>query len=376
MKRLLSIVIALAVATTFVWTLVFLYAKSQKRPVRYETASPIVTDIVRKTVATGNIVPRREVEIKPRVSGIVDKVLVVPGTHVNTGQLLATIEIVPDTARLTQARAAVKSAEINAQNAENELQRASALRKSQIMSEVEFNRVQLEFALRSEELAAARDTLQVIRKGASRSAGNSTNTEVRSTLDGMVLDVPVKEGMSVIESNTFNEGSTVAVIADMNDMIFQGHVDESEVGKIREGMDLKIRVGAIDAQIFDGTLEYIAPKGQTVDGAIQFEIKAAIAGRQDVFIRAGYSANADIVLDRASQVLAIDESLLQFDDGKPFVEVEVVPQRFERRPIEVGISDGIHIQVVNGLTATDTVKGRARQPDERRTAPRGPPRRR
>lgn len=358
MKRTISIVVILATIGIFGWTLLFLYKKSQAKPVVYDTVSPIETDIIKKTVATGSIVPRKEVEIKPRVSGIITDIMVEPGAIVKQGDLIARIEIVPDTARLAQAHATVKSARISANNAKRELDRSRKLRAQGMMSEQAFNNAEVAYELARQSVAAATDNVQVIKKGASRSAGKTKNTEVRSTVDGMVLDVPVKEGMSVIESNTFNAGSTIAIVADMNDMIFQGTVDESEVGKIKEGMSLNIRVGALENKGFEGTLEYISPKGKVKDGAIQFEIKAAIVPEEGMIIRAGYSANADIVLDRVTGVLAVNESVLTFENDKVYVEVEVGPQEFERREIEVGLSDGIHIEVKSGITKTDKLKGR------------------
>lgn len=358
MKKLLIALAILFVLFVFGGTLVFLYKKSQAKPVVYEIVTPTRADIVKKTVATGSIVPRKEVELKPRVSGIVSKILVEPGDQVKAGDLVATIDIVPDTQRLTQAQAAVRSAKISADNARNELARADKLKAKGLMPESEYNRYKLEYELRQAELAAAQDNLQVIRKGASRAAGKARNTEVRSTVAGTVLDVPVKEGMSVIESNNFNAGSTIAVVADMSDMIFEGTVDESEVGKLRVGMPLDIRVGALDNDVLSGTLEYIAPKGVVKDGAIQFQIRAAIQPKPGVTIRAGYSANADIVLDKVENVLAIDESVVTFDGDKAFVEIETAPQTFERREVQLGLSDGIRVEVKSGIDESARLKGR------------------
>ncbi len=361
MKRAISIIVILAIVGVFGWTLLFLYKKSQAKPVVYDTVSPIETDIIKKTVATGSIVPRKEVEIKPRVSGIVIDIKVEPGEIVKQGDLIARIEIVPDTARLAQAQAAVKSARISANNAKRELDRARKLRSQGMMSEQAFNSAETAYDLAKQSVAAANDNLQVIKKGASRSSGKTKNTDVRSTVDGMVLAVPVKEGMSVIESNTFNAGSTIATVADMNDMIFQGTVDESEVGKIKEGMPLNIRVGALENQGFEGKLEYISPKGITKDGAIQFEIKASIVPKEGMIVRAGYSANADIVLDSAIGVLAVNESVLKFEGEKVYVEVEIGPQEFERREIEVGLSDGINIEIKSGIDKDAKLKGREKR---------------
>jgi HlyD family secretion protein len=357
MKRAIPIVIGIVIVGAFAWTLLFLYNKSQAKPVVYKTEKPFVTDIVKKTVATGAIVPRQEVEIKPRVSGVIEKLYVEPGEYVERGALVAKIQIIPDMVALSRAESAVESARINFKNAERELNRSEDLYERSVISQAEYDKARLEQQLRKQELDSSEDNLQLIKRGASSRSGKVSN-QVRSTVEGMVLEVPVKEGESVIESNTFNAGTTVAFVADMNDMIFEGKVDESEVGKITEGMELAIRIGALDNQSFKGKLEYISPKGAEEEGAIQFEIRASLERRKDVFIRANYSANADIVLDRRDDALAIHESVLQFDkDGKQkFVEVETSPQVFEKRPVKVGLSDGINIEVVSGVTKDDAIK--------------------
>lgn len=353
MKRLIGIVFGIGILALFAWTLFFLWSKDQAKAVVYKTEKPVRTDILKKTVATGSIVPRQEVEIKPRVSGIVEVLHVEPGQFVKEGDLIAVIKIVPDMVTLSRAEANLNQARISFNNAKRELERHRDLFRQKVISETELSKFELDYELRQEELAAAEDNLALVKRGASK--GKASN-KVMSTVEGMVLAVPVKVGASVIESNTFNAGTTIASVADMNDMIFQGKVDESEVGKIKEGMPLRIKIGALEETVFEGTLEHIAPKGEVVDGVIQFEIKAAIAVKEGVFIRANYSANADVVLDRRDQVLAIPETLLQFDDGKPFVEVEVGPQQFERRDIEVGLSDGINIEVVSGLDENAVIK--------------------
>jgi HlyD family secretion protein len=356
MKRIVPITLGVLLLVLFVGTLLFLYRKSQAEPVIYETEKPFVTTIIKKTVATGSLVPRREVVIKPRVSGVVDKLFVEAGAPVKAGQDIARIKIIPNVVSLNQAEAAVDAARINFENARKEVSRYKTLLGQQLISEVEFTRYQLDFELRKQELQSATSNLSLVKSGAAKGAGKVSNL-VTSTVDGMVIDVPIKEGASVTETNNFNEGTTIAVVADMKDMIFQGKVDESEVGKIKVGMPLEILVGAIEKQKLEGKLEYIAPKGVDVDGAIQFEIKAAIKPVKDLFIRAGYSANADIVLEKRVDVMAIHESVLQFEkDGKPFVEVQVAEQKFEKRPVEVGVSDGVQIEVLRGVDAKTAIK--------------------
>ena len=356
MKRIVPVLIILIVLGAFAGTLFFLYKRSQTKPVVHQTATPVIADIVKKTVATGAIVPRQEVEIKPRVSGIIETLHVEPGQLVEQGALIAQIRIVPNMASLNQAESRLRAARIAFDSAERELARNQSLFGKAVISEATLSTVKTERDLKKQEVDAAASNLQIVKEGALRGAGSQANTQVRSTVAGMVLEVPVKQGESVIESNTFNAGTTIALIANMGDMIFQGLVDESEVGKLHEGMGLDIKIGALENQVFTGKLEYIAPKGVSAEGVIQFQVKAAITTKEGVFIRAGYSANADIVLDRRDQVLAISEGLLQFDKGKPYVEVEIGPETFERRDIEVGLSDGINIEVVSGLDKETTIK--------------------
>lgn len=354
MKRLVPLFLGGLVLLAFLATLVFLVYKAREKPVVYETAQPYVTDIVKKTVATGAIVPRNEVIIKPRVSGIIDAIAVEPGQIVAAGDLIAVIRIIPDLRTLAAAESAVQTSRIGREVAEEELRRAESLFASSAISSAELEQRRADAALAREEHAAAVKTLRIVREG--QAGGASVSTHVTSTVEGMVLSVDVEEGQSVTETNTFSEGTTIATVADMRDMIFEGQVDESEVGKIREGMELVVTVGALGDQRFRGTLEYISPKGVLLEGAVQFEIEAALEPVEDTFIRAGSSANAAIVLDRREQVLAVKESVLKFEEGEPYVEIEVGPQTFERRDIEVGLSDGIQIEVVSGLETDDRVK--------------------
>lgn len=353
MRRFAPILVGILVLGAFLWTLFFLYQKSASKPVVYETDTPQITDIVSKTVATGAIVPRREVEIKPRVSGVVEKLYLEPGEKVTDGASIAKIRVIPDMVRLNEAEARMQAATINLKNAEAERQRYEQLQG--VVSETELQAQRLNYELRQQELLAAENHVALVKEGAAKSSGKVSNV-VRSTVRGTVLQVPVRVGTSVIESNNFNAGTTIAVVADMSDMIFEGRVDESEVGKIQEGMGLDIKVGALDDHSLSGKLEYISPKGMDRDGAIQFEVRAAIAPSDGVFLRAGYSANANIVLDRRQQVLAISESLLQFEGEEVFVEVEVGPQTFEKRHLDLGLSDGIIVEVRAGLSAGDRIK--------------------
>jgi HlyD family secretion protein len=356
MKRVLSVLLAFFLLALFGGTVYFLWAKSRQPETVYQTESPKVADIVKKAVATGSVVPRQEVEIKPRVSGIVEAIYVEPGKMVRDGDLIAKIRLVPDMVTVANAQNRVARAKIGLESAKSDLQRNQPLLADGTISKAAFQPFDTAYRNAQAEMDAARDNLTLIEKGMSRSTGGATNTLVRSTISGTVLEVPVKVGNSVIEANTFNDGTTIAAVADMGDMIFKGVVDESEVGKLRTGMTLLLTIGAIEGQPLEATLEHIAPKGVEKDGAIQFEIRAALKPRQDVTVRANYSANADIVLDRREQKLSINEALLQFDDGKPYVEVETAPQRFVRRDVVTGLSDGIQIEVVSGVVAGDKIK--------------------
>ena len=356
LRSVLTTLVVVAMIGGFMATLAFLYFKSQDEEVEYKTESPKVTDIVRKAVATGSIVPRHEIFIKPRVSGVVQTVYVKPGDEVEKGALIADIKIVPDMAALTRAEAQVRSARIAVKHAKTELERAERLLDRGLVSRRELSERKLDHDLRKAELGAAVNQLQVVKEGAARRSDETTNTKVRSTVGGTILEVPVEVGGSVIESNNFNEGTTVATVANMGDMIFLGRIDEADVDKIRTGMDVNIKIGAIDKKKFPALLEYIAPKGVVQDGAVQFEIKAALKPTNGTLIRAGYSANAEIVLERADKVLAVKESLLQFEDDKPFVEIEVGPSEFERRDLEVGLSDGINIEIKGGVDESSKIK--------------------
>ncbi|HET7539969.1 MAG TPA: efflux RND transporter periplasmic adaptor subunit [Polyangiaceae bacterium] len=348
-RRALPVLISAAVFAAFVLTLVFLYRKSEARPIVYQTVQPVLSDIVKKTVAPGALVPRREVTIKPRVSGVIEKLLIEPGQHLKQGALVAKVRIMPNMVQVDAAEAKVRGAQISFANATAEVERFRQLFAQNLVSQTEFNQYKLAAELRKAELDAAESNRDLLIQGTSKKSTRVSNVVI-STVEGTVLDVPVKVGTSVIEANTFNEGTTIASVADMSDMIFQGRVDESEVGKIRVGMPVTIAVGALGSERFDGTLEYIAPKGVEKDGTIEFEVKAALQLKPGVMIRANYSANADIILERRDHVLTISESVVTFDKGQTYVEVETKPRQFERREIKLGLSDGINAEVLSGLS--------------------------
>jgi len=355
MKRLVPFVVTLGILAAFSWTLLFLYQKSQAKPLPVQTAKPRVLDLTKKAVAPGAIIPRREITIKPRVSGVLDKVEVVAGEQVKRGQLVAKIRIIPDVVSLNNAEARLRAAQISHDNSKAEFARFEKLHAQNLVGETEYNQQKLTADLRAQELEAAEANLQLVKVGASKKSGAISNL-VYSTVEGTVLDVPVKEGGSVIEANNFNEGTTIASIADMKDLIFSGTVDESEVGRIKEGMPVAITVGALGEQHFQGTLETIAPKGVPKDGSIQFEVRARLELVPGVVLRANYSANADIILERRDHVLAIAENLVRFENGKTFVEVETSPGHFDKREVKLGLSDSIDVEVKSGIDANATLK--------------------
>jgi HlyD family secretion protein len=357
MKRVITYLLAALFVIVVFAAFFYLYKKSKSKPVVFQTESAEVVDITKKTVATGSIVPRREVEVKPKVTGVLSELYVEPGKVVKQGDPLGKISIIADAMQVNQADSGLRTAQIAFDNAKRELARNEELYKRGVVADAELQKFRTEFALRQQELTSAGQSLQLVKEGATRGQGKTSTLIVTATADGMVIDVPVKVGFSVIQANNFNPGTTVAIVADMDDMIFEGRVDEAEVAKIKEGMKLAIKVGAIEKDMLEGKLEYIAPKGKTIDGAIQFEIKAAVQKKEGLQIRANYSANADIVLDEKKQVLAIREALVQYDkDKKPFVEIETTPQTFVRKDVQLGLSDGIKVEVLSGVTKADKIK--------------------
>jgi len=356
-KRIIKILLLVIVLALFVWTIYFLYEKSQTPPEEFVTKSPFDTTIMKKTVATGSIIPRKEVNMKSRVSGVIDKFYVVAGQEIKAGDVIARVKIIPNMAALQGAETRVSQAKISYDNAKLDYDRNKALLDQGVIAKAEFLPYELKYKSAELEVRSAEDNLQIMKEGVSKSMETASNTIVKSTISGMVLDVPIKEGSSVIESNTFNEGTTIAIVANMGEMIFEGKVDESEVGKIEVGMPLVLTVGAIDNETFNANLEYIAPKGVAENGAIQFLIRAAVGKiKGNSFLRAAYSASADIILQKKDKALVISESVLQFDKDKPFVEKEKSPGVFEKVMIKTGISDGINIEVLEGLKKGDKLK--------------------
>lgn len=356
MKNFFGIIIIALILGLFIYVGYFLYKKSNKDPVTYSTTKPFRANIIKKTVANGSIVPRKEVELKPQISGIIEELYIEAGQAVKAGSIVAKIKVIPDDVTISNAEAALKQANIRMEETKLEKERREKLFNEKVISEAEYNSYLFEYQRAIEEKDVAENNLQLIREGVSKKQ-KQTSTLVKATISGMILDVPVKVGEQIIESNNFSIGTTIASVADMNDLIFDGKVDESEVGKLQEGMGLQITVGAIEGKTFHAKLEYIAPKGIDDAGTIQFQIKAAMSGIGDsVLIRAGYSANADIILDSRDSAFAIIERDLLFEDNKKFVEVETGEQQFEKREVETGLSDGINIEILSGITENSKIK--------------------
>jgi HlyD family secretion protein len=330
---------------------------NNKSVIEYDTESAIITDIEKKTVVTGKVIPEDEVEIKPQIQGIIEGLFVKEGDLVQTGDLLAKIKVVPNEQNLNSARGRLQNSKIVLNNAKIEFDRNQDLLKKGIISRQQFQNVELQYNQALQSVSNAESDLEIIRSGSAGGAA-SANTNIRATVPGTILEIPVEEGFQVIASNSFNAGTTIATIADMKKMIFEGKVDEAEVGKLRVGMPLEVNLGAIEDQSLDAELKFIAPKGNEEQGAVQFIIEADLFLNDSLFIRAGYSANASLVLERKDSIMAISEVLLQFDreTEKPYVQVLIGEQEFERRDVEIGISDGVNVEVVSGITMEDKIK--------------------
>ncbi len=360
MKKYSKLIIAAIVALIFIGTFVFLWQKSQPKEVVYNEFTPKLDSIQKTTIITGKIEPRNEVNIKPQISGIISELLKEPGDYVNAGDVIAKVKVIPDMAQLSSAEMRVRLAEINLKQAETDFQREENLFKQNLVSADEFDKIKISLSQAKHEKVAAQDALEVVRDGVSKSNAKASSTLIRSTISGVILDIPVKVGNSVILSNTFNDGTTIATVANMNDLIFRGNIDETEVGQLVSGMNMKITIGALQDLKFDAALEYVSPKAVESNGTNQFEIKAAVKLSEGGKIRAGYSANAEIVLAKADRVLSIPESAIEFSGDSTFVYIikgEGKNKSYNRTYVETGLSDGVNIEIKKGLTEKDKVRG-------------------
>lgn len=361
MKRYFKYIMMALAAVVFIGTFVFLYIKSQPKPVEYNEFEPKQMDIRKTTVVTGKIEPRNEVNVKPQISGIITEILKEAGQKVEAGEVIAKVKVIPDMGSLSAAQARVRLAGINERQARTDFEREKALFDKGLVSADEYDKIAQALRQAREESAAAQDNLEVVRDGVSKTNASASSTLIRSTVTGLILDIPVKVGNSVILANTFNDGTTIATVANMNDLIFRGNIDETEVGRLTTGMTMKITIGALQDLKFDARLEYISPKATDQNGANQFEIKAAVnLPTSSEQIRSGYSANAEIVLAEARSVLSVPESAIEFSGNDTFVYVvkgSGKEKTYERRKVTTGLSDGINIEIRSGLKKGETVRG-------------------
>lgn len=360
MKKYFKFIIAALMALIFVGTFVFLWIKSQPQPVEYEEFMPRMTDLKKSTVVTGKIEPRNEVNVKPQISGIITDIYKEAGQMVQAGEIIAKVKVIPDMNQLSSAQARLRLANVNAKQAKTDYEREKVLFDKGLVSADEYDKIRQSYNQTREEVRAAEDNLEVVRDGVSRSNANTSSTLVRSTITGLILDVPVKVGNTVILSNTFNDGTTIATVANMNDLIFRGNIDETEVGQLVTGMPMKITIGALQDMRLQASLEYVSPKAVESNGANQFEIKAAVNGVHGNQIRSGYSATAEIVLATAAHALTVPESAIEFSGSDTFVYVikgSGDTKTYERRRVQTGLSDGVNIEIKSGITARDKVRG-------------------
>ncbi len=365
MKKILRILLFVLIGVIVIGTFVFLWNKSQPKEVIYEITTAESGDIENTTVATGKVSPRDEILIKPQISGIISEVLKEAGDFVNVGDIIATVKVVPDVAQLNTAESTVSVAQISLTQVKAEYDRQKQLYEKGVIAKEEMDKSEADYRRAVEELDKSKNNLDIVKTGISKRTAQYSNTQIRSTITGMILDVPVKAGNSVIQANTFNDGTTIATVANMNDMIFIGKIDETEVGRIHTGMSIKLSIGAIENQKFDATLEYVAPKGVEENGAILFEIKAAARIPDTVLVRAGYSANAEIVMAKAEKVLTIPESTITFSNDSAYVYIlkdsTDNKQVFDKKHIKIGLSDGIKVEVKEGLTKGEKIRGNEQQ---------------
>ena len=358
MKKSLTIFTLIFIVVAFGGAMYYLYSKNIEDPIVYDTEKPSKQTIINKTVATGSILPLEEVLIKPNISGVIEEIYVEGGDIIQANDLIAKIKVIPNLSALNNARNAIDKAKISLDDEKRKYDRQKSLYDKGVISKQDIEAVEVTHQQAIQAYNAAKQNYDIVKTGSTKGLGRSANTLIRSTVSGMVLEMPVEVGNQVIESNNFNEGTTIAAIADVNKMIFEGKVDESEVGKIKEGYPLEITVGAIENATFDAILDYIAPKGKLENGAIQFEIKGTLKKQDSTFIRAGLSANASIILARVDSVLSIKEALVQFDakTKESYVEIKTGEKEFERKDITLGVSDGINVEVKEGLTFDDEIK--------------------
>ena len=359
MKKVFKYILWALLAALVIFTFVYLYQKSRPKVTIYEIETVKLDTIEKRTVATGKVEPRNEILIKPQMSGIIAELYKEAGDMVKAGDIIAKIKVIPDMVSLSSAESRLTRAQLALEQSKNNYAREKQLYESNVSSKENFEKAELQYNTDKEEVKAAQDNLSLVRDGISNNKSMATNTLVRSTINGTILDIPVKVGNSVIQSNNFNDGTTIASVANMNDMLFVGKLDETEVGRIKVGMPMDITIGAMQDTKLTAVLEYVSPKGVEETGAIMFEMKAALTVPDTLYIRAGYSANAEILLDRREGVFAVPESCIEFSNDSVFVQVLTAeePQTFEKKQVQIGLSDGIKIEIKEGLTENEKIRG-------------------
>jgi len=359
MKKFMRVFLLVLVGLIIVWTFWFLYTKSQPKVTMYTIVKPERMELTKTSVATGKVEPRNEILIKPQVSGIIDKLYFEAGQMIKKGDVIALVKVIPDMGQLNSAENRLKLATLNQAQSEREWTRNEQLYTDKLISREEYEQAKVQVEQAREEAYTAQNALDIVRKGVSKRTASISNTNIRSTIEGLILDVPVKEGNSVIMSNTFNDGTTIASVANMSDLIFRGNVDETEVGQLHEGMPVKLKIGALQNMDFEAVLEYVSPKGVETNGTMQFEVKAAINVPDSITIRSGYSANAEFVLKDVKDALAIPEGVIEFRGDSTFIYklAGEDPQKFERVAVTIGMSNGVNMQILSGLNEDDQLRG-------------------
>lgn len=361
MKKALKITLFVLLGLAVVWTFVYLWKKSRPEIEVFELEKVDTLTITRKTVATGKVNPRDEISIVPQLSGIVSELLKDAGDKVQKNEVIARIKVIPDVSSLNSAESQVENATLTLELATKDFERVKKLHDDGVVTLEEYQRSENSYLNAQKNLNSAKNNLDIVKNGVTEKYASYSNTNIKSTVTGTILSVPIKVGNSVIQANTFNAGTTIATIADMSDMLFVGNIDETEVGSLNAGMELNVTIGAIKDRVFKARLEYISPQSKEENGAILFEIKAAVEIPNDVFVRAGYSANAEIILEKAENVMTIPESAVVFENGEPYVQVYEgmtgKHQKFTKKNVTLGLSDGINVQVISGLDGSEQLKG-------------------
>lgn len=362
MKKTFKILLWCLAVLLVGYTFYYLWKQSQPEEICYELLKPEVRTLVKQTVATGKVEPRDEVNIKPQIQGIVTEIYRETGDHVQAGDPIAKIKVIPEMSTLNNAQSNVRTTQLTLEESEKEHARISVLYQKGVVSKEEYEQSLTNLEKVRESAQAAQDALEIVTDGISKRSGKINTTVVTSTITGTILDIPVKVGTSVVNTNSYNDGTTIATIADMGDIIFRGNIDETEVGRLHTGMPINLTIGALQDIILPATLEYISPKGTESNGAILFEIKAAASIADTLNIRAGYSANAEIILSQRDSVTAVPETAIEFSGDSTFVyrltsDEGVSPQTFERIAVQIGMSDGLYTEITDGVNPDMQLRG-------------------